>query len=31
MIVPVVKFVMYSSLACKKVCGGYLLGGKHHA
>jgi hypothetical protein len=29
MIVSTVKFVLYSSLACKKVCGGgYLLGGK---
>jgi hypothetical protein len=32
MIVPTVKFVLYSSLACKKVCGGgYLLGGKRQA
>jgi hypothetical protein len=30
MIVPTDKFVLYSSLACKKICGGdYLLGGKH--
>jgi hypothetical protein len=29
MIVPTVKFVLYNSIACKRVCGsGYLLGGK---
>jgi hypothetical protein len=32
MIVPTVKFVLYSSLACRKVCGGdYLLGAKRQA
>jgi hypothetical protein len=32
MVVPIVKFLLYSSLACKKVCGGgYLLGGKCQA
>jgi hypothetical protein len=32
MIVPTIKFVLYRSLACKKVCGGgYLLGGKRQA
>jgi hypothetical protein len=32
MIVPTAKFVLYSSLACKNICGdGYLLDGKHQA
>jgi hypothetical protein len=31
MIVPTIKFVLYNSLECKKVCGGYLLGGKRQA
>jgi hypothetical protein len=28
MIVPTIKFVLYSTLICKKVCGGHLLGRK---
>jgi hypothetical protein len=32
MIVPTVKFVWYSGLVCKRICGGsYLLGGKRQA
>jgi hypothetical protein len=28
MIIPIVKFVLYDNLACKRVYGGYLSGGK---
>jgi hypothetical protein len=32
MIIPTVKFILYDSLACKRVySGGYLLGGKRQA
>jgi hypothetical protein len=31
MIVPTIKFVLYSTLVCKKVCDGHLLGVKRQA